>query len=300
MNNFAKLGCTLLIGLAFAFWPSGASSVEAASAVSVYPETSYTGEDSGTHMAVYVVNLANAHRQFLITDTLPVGYSRDLLVNPRGDLNNVFVNFPRAPYENILGLDIYLVGEDGKKINLKITGITLESFGISGDRLIVEYPAWTASQIGDYDLVLVSPGTTSVLKSAVHVLEAPVGGDEEETVVVTPEVVKPEISISKSSTLAPAINSFIPSPGVLYGSTIAIEGYGWPNTAHGLEVTLVDKEDNGVYACTTLSYVPERGYLLVQVPTLPMKKNHAYDIVVYPKASGAPRTTIHNGWWVTG
>jgi len=301
MNNFAKLGCTLLIGLVFAFWPSGASSVEAASVIETFPKTTFTGEAANHEMDVSVVNLSKRTKAYFNEEGFfPVPASN--FGRYSGRFSDEFRLSPRSQYDRLYGLELYLVGVDSnERINLEITGYVPELFGPQGDVLIVKYPVWATTQIGYYDLVFenVSIRDKSIFRNALQVMEAPVGGSEE-VVIDEPEVVRPPVSITKSASSAPAINSFLPSPGARYGSTISFEGYGWPDVDYGLEVILMNTTDKKTYACATLSYVPKSGYLLVQTPALPAKKNQAYDIVIYPRSTGIARTTIHNGLWVTG
>jgi hypothetical protein len=181
------------------------------------------------------------------------------------------------------------------------------SYTPAAGRMVAKIPWHSNSPAGiHYDLMLMTRnGTHAVASQAIAIVddtlspapESSTPEEESETPPVTPTAPTSEIVLDTDA--APAITTH--SPAVittdLVGSALIITGQGWPEAAYGLNVYLRQHGTDKVFHATTISYTPQAGRLVVQLPSLPQDSNIAYDIVI-STINGA-RTTIVNGLWVT-
>jgi hypothetical protein len=174
-------------------------------------------------------------------------------------------------------------------------------------RMLVRVPWHVTSDYGQrYDLILMTRnGTRTTMPDAITVTgEATTEtvsepGPDEDSGAVDSAPDRPPVDIVLDTDAAPVVTAHNPEVinTAVTGPMLVLTGQNWPHTTHGLSVYLRQSNTDKVFYATTISYTPEVGRLVVELPYLPQTPNTAYDIIV-STINGA-RTTIKNGLWVT-
>jgi len=207
-------------------------------------------------------------------------------------------NWPQEMY----GLSAHLVNDDEW---LQLETI---SYVPDGGRMVVMIPPYSqAPDVTTYDLILMKiSGARTVLENAFTVTHDSIGGNGEEYVSneenideeETASDERPAPEIFKANDNGPNVIGYYPDEivGNLYGgTTLTILGHDWPNEMYGLSVQLRDAITDNMYYCTTISYVPIAGRIVVQTPAIPVEDNILLDIYISDNQGG--RTVIKDGLW---
>lgn len=200
------------------------------------------------------------------------------------------------------GLSAHLVNDDEW---LQLETI---SYVPVGGRMVVMIPAHSqTSDDNTYDLILMKiSGARTVLENAFTVTGTSIGGDDEEDVVEEEEVTeedttsvdRPTVEVFKANGVGPSIIGYYPDviKGNPYGgTTLTILGHGWPDEMYGLTVQIRNATTGDMYNCTTISYVPISGRLVVQTPSIVISEDMSLDIFVSDNQGG--RTVLKDGLW---